>query len=93
MTKCKVEIIDNQISKGYEFNIYLWRKRKWWSIQKSWCFHYGHYIGYNYKLPVFMKQKTSKELFLDELQRTLKRYDNIVQIHRTTINDDLPLTL
>lgn len=80
MDNYRVEIIDNEIAKHYSYIFYKWRKRKWWCTENSWCIHAAHYLGYNYKMPDWAKQKPTKQIFDEELESALNQYQNIEEV-------------
>ena len=82
--KYKLEIVDNQIDNFYEYVLYSWKKKNWWSKEK-WNLECVHTLGYRYMCPEIHQGKiTTKEYFERETQLILKNKD-VSEIHRTII--------
>lgn len=47
--------------------------------------HAAHHLGYNYKRPIWAKQKPSRQIFDEELESALKQYPNIEEVKYITI--------
>lgn len=81
----KLEIIDNTIGNSYQYGVYMWKYKHWWSQKKSWEFIEGHSIGKKYMCPeIYKKLKTVYDLFNTELESVKKRYE-FTEVHNTTI--------
>lgn len=83
----KLEIIDNQIRKCYEYCVYRYEQAKFFGLIKpKWVFIFSHRIGYNYMCPEIYKGRTTvKQMFDKEVQDFIKDND-IIELHTTTIN-------
>lgn len=82
--KYKLEIVDNQIKGYYEYVLYSWKKKNWWSKEK-WNFESAHTLGHRYMCPEIHQGKiTAKEYFERDVQLILKKRE-IIEIHKTTI--------
>ena len=82
--KYKLEIVDNQIHRFYEYVLYSWKKKNWWSKEK-WNIECAHTLGHRYMCPEIHQGKTTtKEMFEREVQLIIKQ-KNPIEIHRTII--------
>jgi hypothetical protein len=82
--KYKLEIVDNQIKGYYEYVLYSWKKKNWWSKEK-WNMEFSHTLGHRYMCPEIHQGKiTAKEYFERDVQLILKGRE-IIEIHKTTI--------
>jgi hypothetical protein len=83
--KYKLEVIHDRIRNLYECNVYEWKRKHWWSKDKSWVFVEGHTIGKKYKCPeVIYGLKTVEDLFNESLKEVEERY-YFSETHNTTI--------
>lgn len=81
----KVEIIDNQIGDYYELNLFVWKRRKWWS-KENWNFECGHTLGKKYMCPEIRNGWTTvEEMFDEEIHQVLER-EGIEEVHRIVIS-------
>jgi hypothetical protein len=84
--KYKLEIIDNQIQGFYEYTLFSWKKKNWWS-KEEWNYEYQQVIGYNYICPeIYQGKITIKEYFEREIKIVLKQ-KTVSEIHKTTITN------
>jgi hypothetical protein len=81
----KLEIIDNRIKNYYEYTVFQFKKKYWWSFNKTWIFKESHVLGKKYMCPEIHKGlKTIEELFHIEVEMVKKRY-NFIEIHNIVI--------
>ncbi len=87
MEKYKVEIVDNQITNGFESHLYKWEKvNKWYQFERfDWKCYARHYLGKRYMCPeIFQGKITIEQYFERDNNRLFKDY-NIVEVHRTLV--------
>lgn len=82
----KLEIIDNTINNRYEYNVYVLKKKNWYSLSKEYCFVEGHRLGKNYMCPSILQGKeTVKSMFKNDLRSVKNRY-TFSEIHKVKIS-------
>jgi hypothetical protein len=80
----KIEIIDNQIGNYFQMNLFVWKRKNWWS-KEDWNIEFRHILGKRYMCPEIHKGKiTAEGMFQRDVKKELER-EGIEEIHRIQI--------